>query len=396
MRRDIHTIGCSFGAMLLALCLATFALVGSAQAARLTIDHVDATDYGKTGTITVFFNLFDETGEVITNLDAGSIGLSIGGRPVNGRVSLQTFAASKEPMAVAFLLAGHSAYTLTFDAVDGVPTEPSTFDRVKLGVSNLITAFEGRYPTSVFRYDERGHRRVSAWTKDHRSAAKQVIKQGKCPPDECVDLTVPRFYKAVHYVIAQVGKHARENGNFPRRRVLVVVSDGAHPAQVRRDWQRRKLPALGKLAQDSGVKPFIIGFTDADREPLEGLADLAHATGGIYREVPYENLDELAARVAAIADVLNHQYVMSFKPEASFVPGSQPVRVRVTALTPDSGTAVSESAPVLLGGPSVGQSGDAKVQGCGCRSRASRDSSWPGSALLALLVPLILLRRRRG
>ena len=311
---------------------------GPVQAATLNIDYAEAPEFDKTKRIRIFFDLLNQENRVVKDLKEDEItSVLIDGEEVPGTKTIETFAEAKEWVGIAILIAAHRSYTEVEDAEESEGEESeanqnarSTFDRCKQGAAKLIQQLGGSDTVSVFQYDEKGQTQIVSWTSDFSNAANKVEKAS--PPEAIKEFTDPPLYKAIKQVLGKIKDKAEQTEGFPRRRILLVLTDGKDQTLSKPKKADKAAKGIIELATTTEVKIYGIGYSEGTNKPLVRLSGLVDATKGAYREVPVpdEGEPELASTIEEMGEEIKKQYVLTFEPDVEVFRGAEkPVKIRV-------------------------------------------------------------------
>jgi|GEM_PF-96556 len=285
----------------------------SAHADRLYLHNAASTPEG----FQVLFDARDTDEKALLGLKSDHVTrVTVGGKPVSGTFSLES---NKQPVAIAVLVAAHNSYTMTFDALSAedegnAVATPSTFDRVRQGLANMLRRLNVA-DARAYKYDERGHQPLTAWSANRDTVAKALEKAEKCPADECRDMMPPRLYGSVRHVLEDFGERIQWREDYPTRRMLVIVTDGRDEAVRRVQRLKGYLTRLAALARASGVSIHVVGYTEEETEPLAHTSQLSANTGGVYRYIEQEiRKQDLIPRLETLGDELAQSYTLSVKP----------------------------------------------------------------------------------
>lgn len=298
---------------------------------KLDIDFVDPEGFDKTGTMTIYMDVLDDEYNVISEVDAAGIEIYIDDKPVPGEITLQTASEANDWVAVAALMAGHRAYAPLEETEDNegeaIDTGPNIFDLQKQGFMNFIEKLEGNDRISVFMYNELGLKVIDNWSEDHSTAAARVKKNAQLlTADERGKITAPPLYKVIKEVVEN---KILEAENLPRRKILLIMSDGLDALVFKEKKLATRIDAIVEAARTAQVKVFAVGYTTAMEEGLLYLQDLANKTDGIYRQLPTKDADNIPLFLENIATQLKKQYVVTFKPTDDWSPPGDNKSVKI-------------------------------------------------------------------
>ena len=173
--------------------------------------------------------------------------------------------------------------------------------------------------------------------EDWRDAGVQVaesIEERTATHDlDQTDVIAPKFYRRVKEV---VDRKIGDAENLPRRKILLLMSDGADKRSTKPKSIEKIVDQIAEAAKTHGTKIYAVGCTLADRNLLTYLKSLASKTGGVYREISEEqDFSEIPSVIGAIGDELKRQYVIDFTPGDDFEGSEERVSLRLDVKTPD-------------------------------------------------------------
>ena len=335
---------------LISACVAVLLAPTPAHAgAKLGVDFVSQ-EFLEKGEIKIYLDLLDDDYNVIPGLDEDEISVFLDDEEVPGTFTVETAEEAKEWVAVAILIAAHRSYAPPeSDDDDG---QPNVFKYLKQGYSNFARKLGGNDRVAVFVYDEKTMVLLDDWSEDHGAVADNIGARAKPPTEgEKGDVISPNLYKHLREVVDERIGNAE---NLPRRRILLFVTDGKDKKVSNPGAMDKKVKKVVEAARTHGVKIYPIGFTLDVEEGLSYLRSLASQTQGIYREVTADKMDDISLLIENVAPELKRQYVVTFKPHEDYRGAEKPVKLRVKATAPGSGTVVEDEYPEKLKIPEKG------------------------------------------
>jgi hypothetical protein len=324
--------GLSCSALLLFTLLPTPAHAG----ARVDIDYVDGSTFVEQGKISIFVDLLDDDYNVIPGLSSEKLEVYIDNVLVPGRVEIETAAMAKEWVAVAILMAAHQSYAplpaLPEGDDDDAAEDPSVLKYEREGFAAFARKFEKtNNKLAVFLYDEKGHRTIDDWSEEHDKTAERIANNVKRSTEALQgDVIAPDFYKALKVVVDDKIGNAE---NLPRRRILLVMSDGKDRNGSRQGQIDKKIKSILSAARIHGVKIYAVGFSLDTTEPLVNLRTLATKSGGIYREIKPSHMDDVPSVLENLGEELQKQYVLRFYPNEDYDGSEKAVKIRLKVET---------------------------------------------------------------
>ncbi len=335
-------------ALLTASVAATLTLVAPARA-DLKIDFINSANFAEKNELVFFADLInDDTGLVYKDQDPAGEGIQvfIDDQPIEGAISVSTFKEANELMAVSVLMAAHYNYA------DNLSDDPpkSVLTEVKDGFKRFFGALSDQDRVSAWFYTEKEALAVSSWSNSPKSVASSIETMVQGAKEMAP--TLPTLYTHIKSVLESFGKDSQ---NPPRRKILVVVSDGQDALASdpsKKAILERKINELVELATDpsNAVKVYVIGYSNDTSQEAERalvqLQDLASRTGGVYRRVPVPSggggvpqlgLDQA---IEDLARELLNQYVITLKPK-EYGGSEKAVSIRMEVVTTKGGAKLS-------------------------------------------------------
>lgn len=263
-------------------------------------------------------------GGMMVEADAGQIQAEIGPYPATA-LSLQPFAATGEPLATILLV----------DISKSLP--PDRFAQIRQGLQQWIEMMGEKDRTAIVTFGE------TVKTLQDFSADKNMLKQ------RVEELALTDRHTRLHDgLVRALDLGRRADDGLPRRRVIVVLSDGLDDAAGGRSREE----TLARIKEEP-VPVYAIGFAGAgvsSREKEEGFKALgifARESGG---EMVVADAKPLNETYAAIRTHINQARVLTMT--CPTCPGdgrSYPLHVRLQAdnrvLTTSSEVRLTPGAP---------------------------------------------------
>ncbi len=310
---------------------------------RLDIEYVKTDEFLAKGTIQFYVDLLDDDYKVISGLSGDEITVFIDGQEVPGTVQVQSFSEAQERVAVAILMNGSRGYAKLEAAEDdegnAVQGPPEVFGLQKQGFAEFVKKLDTNDHFSVYLYNEAGLRVVDNWSQDPTGAADRIEKNAKLSDESKSSPLPPLLYKSVKDIVD--GKIA-EAENLPRRKILLVMSDGKDRFESQAKKLEGTIDQIVEAAKANGVRIYTLGFTMDLPDPLVQFSSLASKTSGIHRELDAGRVTEIPMVLENIATELKKQYVVTFKPHEDFKGAEEAVKVRLKLKSPRGSTLEKE------------------------------------------------------
>jgi hypothetical protein len=313
---------------LVAMALTGFA--GGSAHAELLVDNIMSEQFNNEKDpnfkkIVFFVDVYDPQGAFVKGLEKADdvAKVTIDGKVVEGTFSIETVKDANQPMAVGILIAAHESYS-QFDPDSGMP---NILELEKNGFEAFLKNLSTQNYAAVWYYNEDGLHRVYSWSNKPADAAntlQSLVKAAEKQPGKA-----PALYANIQKVMESVQD---VDSTLPRRRILLVMSDGKdgiqnNPAQV-----KKRIDAIADLSATTRTKVYAIGFTIDLEEPLVNLNEIASRTFGVYRRLSADKADNIAVELENLSVELQNQYVVTFTPK-EWRGADQPVTI-VLEVTP--------------------------------------------------------------
>ncbi|MEC9073461.1 MAG: FHA domain-containing protein [Myxococcota bacterium] len=184
----------------------------------------------------------------------------------------------------------------------------------------------------MYLYDEQSLRTIDDWSEEHDNAAERISEYAR-PSQEALtgDLIAPDLYKNLKAIVDDRVGGAE---NLPRRRIVLLVSDGKDASVKRERKMKRYTEGILEAARAHGVKLYTVGFSLDTTEHLVHLRTLANRSGGVYREVRPDEMDSIPQVLENIAIELKKQYIITFRPHDDYKGSEKPVKLRLKMEAP--------------------------------------------------------------
>ncbi len=299
----------------------------SALAAKVLFDYFDTenfVDEDRGGNVRFFIDVLDDNYRVVPQDGITEVKVFVDKKEVAGTWSLETVREADEPVAIAILIAAHQAYAYTEEGSGA----PNVLRAAKQGYKGFLESFSDQDWVTVWYYNEEGIKKVISWGQNMTSASDQIaqVREG-----DKGQLPAPGLYNALTRVADDLGENAEV---LPRRRLIVVLSDGKDKFLDRTSLLERKIDGIVDTAETAGkAKVYALGYTMDLRDPLVHLNTLAQKTNGVYRLLDdVESEEALVDELRKLSQEIKNQYVLTFKPE-EYSGSEAPVSVRLELKT---------------------------------------------------------------
>ena len=328
-----------FAQLLLLALLTTAAAPAWAQGDRMQIDYIDSGKYEKSGLIRYYVDILNRDNEVIPDQDRTKLEFLVNDDPFDpeiiGNVEVKQFDDIGEPVAVGILFTNYGGF------IPATPGEPSLFKFSKLGIIQFMSHMRQSVDwTGLWLYNENPMEAIVPFTRNIEGAS-DVIKE--LEEERIIDIDnpdddsgsdrrrqTPNFYRDLETVV----KKMADIDDLPRRRMLLVISDGVGEFSTTQKTRiDDKLKRIIETANDNGIKIYTFGAILADDAFLPFLGRLAERTYGVYSKVAEP--EGLEGAIRDLGPQLKKQYVIDLTVVPPGLPSEETVKLRIDAETPN-------------------------------------------------------------
>lgn len=305
-----------------------------AQGDRMLIEFVDADRYEKDGLLRYYVDILNRRNVVINDQEKGALKFYINGDKIPAElissVTLQQFKETGEPIAIGVLFTKYGGF------VPKSPGEPCPFCFAKRGLIDLMQELRTNVDSvGIWLYDEEGIDNFRPFTRNMESVVESLkdlpeTKLVDIDDGESGEVQAPKFYRHFKEVVSKMG----ELDDLPRRRILIVISDGVGKYPVNeKNKIEDKLKGIIEDALESGIKIYSFGAMLQEDAFLPFLSRASERTFGVYTKIKEPELLEGAIR--DLAPQIFKQYVIDLV-AAEHLPGEgEKVKLRIDAETPN-------------------------------------------------------------
>ncbi len=274
---------------------------GTALSSTLVLDHIETKNFAKKGELVFFADILDSKNKPLTEQEASKIKVQIDGEEVKGKFIVKTAKEANEFVGLGILVAAHTDYN---------QPDPNIFKMQRDGYQRLLNNMSNNDKVALWFYNDETMKPIEPWSSDPEKAGEAIdsrVKFAQKKPGEA-----PKLY----YALNKVMENIKEQEDLPRRKILLLVSDGADDwIGLGRKRFEKKISSIPEMAKASGTKIYALGLALASTEHLVHLSKLANETGGIYRELGDDDVEGLADTLELISKELREQYVITFIPD---------------------------------------------------------------------------------
>jgi hypothetical protein len=321
----------NLGLLLSLMALLLVSASAQAQDDRVFIDHIDISKYAKDGRLRFYLDVLDGRNQVIKDQEKDKIKLFFNDEPIGEdwleKIELSQFRKIEEPMAIGILLTNYRGFLARNSG------EINLFKYVKNGITDFLGGLQSDFDwVGVWVYNEEALSKPHPFSTDVNgavSAVRNISAKATGTADVGEEKTrVPDFYRYLGRVITQMD----EQDDLPRRRILLIVSDGLGKENLKK--QRRliddRLKRTVEAANDANIKVIALGAYLQEDLYLPFLKRLASDTHGLFEQI--DDPEQVEIRLQKLAPQLNKQYVVDFF--APGLPDGKKLTFRVEVETP--------------------------------------------------------------
>ncbi|MFT7621521.1 MAG: hypothetical protein ACI9WU_000685 [Myxococcota bacterium] len=312
--------------------LLLFAAPAMAQGDQLLIDHVDVNKYEKDGLLRFYVDIIDGNNQVVPEQDRDKLRFYLNDDllppDMIEDLELTTFRDVGEPIAVGILFTNYGGF------IPKSVGEPSLFGFSKTGLKEFLDEFsKNKDWVGVWLYNEEANENIVPFTKNIPSAIDRIDELEEDRLDTIDDegsnegkAQAPNFYRYMDQVVTKMS----ELEDLPRRRILLVISDGVGEYTAKNKSRiDGKLKSIIETANDAQIKIYSFGAMLQENAFLPFLAQAAERTYGVYRRI--DEPEKLEFAIRELAPQLKKQYV--FDLISPGLPSEDKVKFRIDAET---------------------------------------------------------------
>ncbi|MBM4386837.1 MAG: hypothetical protein FJ088_03805, partial [Deltaproteobacteria bacterium] len=202
-------------------------LAAQSRGITLRIDNVGTENFLQKNQLVFYVDLLAGDLSVVPKLPSDSIKVFIKDKPkpLEGTFIIQSFSEIRESVAVVIVFASHQDFVEPVRNEKGEESVP--LELVKQGVINFLGQLDGIDKVAIYQYNETGKEKIFPFSNVSNSAAENVRNFAKGREfDESKkkgEVSYPAFYKHLKDIIE---KDIGEEPNLPRRKIMLVISDG--------------------------------------------------------------------------------------------------------------------------------------------------------------------------
>ncbi len=313
-----------------------FAFPALGQGDQMLIDFIDVSKYEKTGVLRFYVDIIDQNNQVVPEQEKSKLRFYINDDPINDEiienVDLQLFKDIGEPLALGILFTNYGGF------IPKSVGEPSLFSFSKTGIVELLKELTNRVDyCGIWLYNEEGNDLRVPFTSAIGRATNAIEELPEdritSQDDEETDsgkVQAPKFYNYLDQVVTKMG----EMEDLPRRRILLVISDGVGEfGQGQRKRIDRSLQGTIERANDANIKIYAFGAMLQEDAFLTYLSQAAERTYGVYYRIPPAEPGSLESKIRQLAPQIKKQYVIDVTVPG--LPSEEKVKFRIDGTTPN-------------------------------------------------------------
>ena len=241
----------------------------------------------------VFVSVADSERKAVKGLKTEDFQVRLDSVPVPGPVSATTFLSSGRGLEYLVLLEDREDMA-------------TSLSLVRSGLAQLFKNFGYRH-----------HGAAAVYTGGYRLLAGFTAGSGAL--NEALAALTPRKGRAVLFDgllsgVQELANAKREAGESADRRVVILLTEGLD------EGSRSTRETLAQRLFENGISLYVLAYGLSDNPTLEFLENLAWQThGGFWLTQP----EEIQPVLAGIVELLNHQYILSFRCDDKKLDGSR-------------------------------------------------------------------------
>lgn len=303
---------------------------------KLTIDHIDTSKYEEKGLLRFYVDIHDGEGRTIPDQSKSGLSFYVNEEKIAKeqieRIKIKQFSDLDEPVALGILFTNYSQF-LPLE-----PSEKAPFGLAVNGLRQLIDSLrEGFDSVGIWLYNEEGLKTKLAFKNNLEEASETLTKledrmnELREDAEEFNKRTSkpePKFYKLYLKMLKEMAKET----DLPRRRILIVISDGRSVRENERSIKKNVDKIIAKSLK-KGIKIYAFGVTLDDDSQIQHFFKTAEATYGRSFAIDAREPDELTNQLEGLQEVLFSQYVVDVT--VPDLPSKDKVAFKIRAKTSD-------------------------------------------------------------
>jgi hypothetical protein len=289
-------------------------------AITFNLDHVDVSSFVAKGTITFYLDYLDDSYRVVEPAPTpDSFEVFGNGDLMKGKVEVVRYSEVDEAVAVALVLGAHADYTAPITG-DEAESALSLFDLEKDAAKAFIQKLESGSNDRVavfFYYENILDPAVpfgSSMNTAQSTLEQYTLKQRSEKVGVDGNPLAPKLYRYIKEVI----EDHMAGGDLPRRRVLVVMSDGRDTDAENPKKVQKRIADIVEPAKADQIKIYTVGYSLDTPKYLSDFGRLAAGTGGVARSIQTRDTSttpDVAGAFEEVGDELKKQLIVRFTPD---------------------------------------------------------------------------------
>ena len=326
-------------------------LVPLAARAGITfnVDHVDTSAFVEKGYLTFYIDYLDDSYHVVEPAPAADTFEVFGnGDLMKGKVEVLRYADLDQPVAVALVLGAQADYTAPITG-DESESALSVFDLEKDAAKAFIQKLESgaNDRVAVFVYYENILDPAVPFGSNMNTAQSTLEQYTLKQRSEKVGLDGTPLAPKLYRYLKEVVEDHMASGELPRRRVMVVMSDGRDTDAENPKKVQKRIADIVEPAKAEQIKIYTIGFSLDTPKYLSDFGRLAAGTGGVARTVSSRDTGstpDVASTFEEVGDELKKQLVVRFTPDD--IEDGRYFKFKVKLKSPDASSEYDREVPV--------------------------------------------------
>lgn len=328
------------------LALAPLPLVA---AITFNVDHVDTSAFVEKGYLTFYIDYLDDSYRVVEPAPSTDTFEVFGnGDLMKGKIEVLRYADLDQPVAVALVIGAHADYTAPITG-DESESALSFFDLEKDAAKAFIQKLDSgaNDRVAVFVYYENILDPAVPFGSTMNTAQSTLEQYTLKQRSEKVGVDGTPLAPKLYRYLKEVIEDHMAGGELPRRRILVIMSDGRDTDAENPKKVQKRIADIVEPAKADQIKIYTIGFSLDTPKYLSDFGRLAAGTGGVARMIQTReatSTPDVSGAFEEVGDELKKQLVVRFTPED--IEDGRYYKFKVKLKSPDASSEYDREVPV--------------------------------------------------